>query len=103
MARSFGVILCRVIGRAVASRKDAALEGAKLLVTVEATPDGRQLDDLHVVADTLGAGAGDLVLVAIGSAARLTTETRSQPLDALVVAIVETVEQDGAVVYGGAP
>jgi microcompartment protein CcmK/EutM len=96
------VILCRVIGRAVASRKDAALEGAKLLVVAEADPDGAERADLHVAADTLGAGAGDLVLVTIGSGARLTEATRRQPLDALVVAIVETVEQDGAVVYGGA-
>jgi len=97
------VILCRVIGRAVATRKDAALEGAKLLVVAEADPDGGERADLHVVADVLGAGAGDLVLVTIGSGARLTAATRAQPLDALVVAIVDTVEADGVVVYGGAP
>jgi microcompartment protein CcmK/EutM len=103
MAQVGEVILCRVLGSAVASRKDPALLGAKLLIAVEAEPDGGEREDLHVLADTLGAGTGDLVLVVIGSGARLTAETRGQPLDALVVAIVDTVEQDGAVVYGGAP
>jgi ethanolamine utilization protein EutN len=86
------VILCRVLGKAVASRKQAALEGAKLLVVAEVDPDGTERPDLHVVADTIGAGTGDLVLVVIGSAARLTEATRSQPIDALVIGVVDDVE-----------
>jgi ethanolamine utilization protein EutN len=86
------VILCRVLGKAVASRKQAGLEGAKLLVAVEVDPDGSERRELHVVADTIGAGEGDLVLVVIGSAARLTDVTRTQPIDALVIGIVDHVE-----------
>jgi microcompartment protein CcmK/EutM len=93
------VILCRVLGSAVATRKDAKLEGTKLLVVVEAEPDGTEREELHVAADAIGAGAGDLVLITIGSAARLTAATRDVPLDALVVAIVDTVERDGGRVY----
>lgn len=93
------MILCRVIDSAVATRKDGRLDGAKLLTVCETDPDGRDRDELHVVADTLGAGIGDLVLVTIGSAARLTEATASQPIDALVAAIVDTVEQDGREVY----
>jgi len=93
------MILCRVLGSAVATRKDEKLEGTKLLVVAEAEPDGGDRPELHVAADAIGAGAGDLVLVTIGSAARLTEPTRGRPLDALVVAIVDTVERDGAPVY----
>jgi ethanolamine utilization protein EutN len=87
------VILCRVLGKAVSTRKDDRLTGAKLLIVAEADPDGTPRRDLHVCADVLGAGAGDLVLVTIGSAARMTDETRSQPIDALIVAIVDDVER----------
>ena len=93
------MILCRVLGSAVATRKDAKLEGTKLLVVAEADPEGGVREELHVAADAIGAGAGDLVLVTIGSAARLTAATRGRPLDALVVAIVDTVERDGDRVY----
>lgn len=86
------MILCRVLGKAVATRKHDALEGVKLLVAVEVDPDGAERADLHVVADTIGAGEGDLVLVVIGSAARLTEATRTQPIDALVIGIVDAVE-----------
>ena len=93
------MILCRVLGSTVATRKDAKLEGTKLLVVAEADPDGAEREELHVAADAIGAGAGDLVLVTIGSAARLTAATQGLPLDALVVAIVDTVEHGGARVY----
>jgi len=86
------MILCRVLGHAVSSRKDERLEGAKLLVVVEVEPAGAERDELHVVADTLGAGEGDTVLVVIGSAARMTGPTRGQPIDALVVGIVDSVD-----------
>ena len=86
------MILCRVLGHSVSSRKDARLEGAKLLVVAEVEPGGGERDELHVVADTLGAGDGDTVLVVIGSAARMTGPTRGQPIDALVVGIVDAVD-----------
>ena len=86
------MILCKVLGHAVSSRKDPKLEGAKLLVVVEVEPAGTEREELHVVADTLGAGEGDTVLVVIGSAARMTEPTRGQPIDALVVGIVDSVD-----------
>ncbi len=86
------MILCRVLGKAVATRKQESLDGAKLLVAVEVDPGGAERRELHVVADTIGAGEGDLVLVVIGSAARLTEATRTQPIDALVIGIVDAVE-----------
>ena len=54
------MILCRVLGSTVATRKDAKLEGTKLLVVAETDPDGAEREELHVAADAIGAGAGDL-------------------------------------------
>jgi microcompartment protein CcmK/EutM len=93
------VILGQVVGTVVSTRKDAALSGLKLLVV-------RELDDrlsptgtLVVSADAVGAGRDEVVLVAAGSSARLTEATREKPVDSVVVAIVDEVEEMGAIVY----
>ena len=89
------MIIGRVIGRAVSSRKDEKLSGTKLLLIEEVDPSGSPTGDLAVVADHLGAGAGDVVLVTQGSAARFTAPTKDQPIDALVVGIVDNIRLDG--------
>ncbi len=89
------MILGRVVGRAVSSRKDERLLGAKLLLVEEVGPRGEPSGELAVVADHLGAGPGDVVLVTQGSAARFTEPTRDRPLDALVVGIVDVVRVEG--------
>ncbi len=90
------MILGRVIGRAVSSRKDEKLLGTKLLLVEEVDPRGTGSGDLAVVADHLGAGPGDVVLVTQGSAARFTSTTKDKPLDALVVGIVDTIRVEGS-------
>jgi microcompartment protein CcmK/EutM len=56
------------------------------------------------VIDAVGAGRGDVVLVATGSAANNTPQTAHAPVDATAVAIVDTVSSGGQVLYsvGGA-
>jgi microcompartment protein CcmK/EutM len=94
------MILCQVVGTAVSTRKDAHLQGAKLLVVVEVDPRGKALDKgTMVVIDAVGAGRGDIVLVATGSAANLTPQTTQSPVDATAVAIVDTVVSSGQVMY----
>lgn len=94
------MILCQVVGTAVSTRKDAQLQGAKLLVVIEVDPRGQALDKgTMVVIDAVGAGRGDIVLVATGSAANLTPQTAQSPVDATAVAIVDTVFSSGQVMY----
>ena len=87
----------KVIGHVVATQKEPGIAEAKLL-TVEAysaaapgkpilEPTGRIL----VTIDSLGAGVGEFVLVTQGSSARLTEWSRSMPVDAVVIGIVDTV------------
>jgi ethanolamine utilization protein EutN len=52
-----------------------------------------------VTTDTLGAGEGDVVLVAQGSSARLGAEDKDQPIDAVVIGIVDTVDLGKRIVY----
>ena len=89
------MIIGRVIGRAVSTRKDEKLLGSKLLLVEELDPNGAGTRELAVVADNLGAGPGDVVLVTQGSAARFTAPTKDRPVDALVVGIVDMIRLDG--------
>ncbi len=94
------MILCQVVGTAVSTRKDEQLQGAKLLVVVEVDPRGQLLSkSTMIVTDAVGAGRGDIVLVATGSAANNTPQTTHAPVDATAVAIVDTVYSGGQVLY----
>jgi ethanolamine utilization protein EutN len=77
--------LCRVTGNAVATVKAPALGDFKL---VRVRPEGKGGIEF-VAVDTLGAGEGDLVLVAQGTAARALEATAGAPTDATVVAILD--------------
>jgi ethanolamine utilization protein EutN len=77
--------LCRVAGTTVATVKAPGLAEFKLLNLVPANGPGPEL----VAVDGVGAGVGDLVLVALGSAARELEGTRGLAIDAAIVAIVD--------------
>ena len=82
--------LCRVSGKATGTIKDPGLQGVTLLLVVgEGEGEGPET----VVADAVGAGVGDLVMVAEGSAARQTAKLRGLPTDAAAVMIVDDVQR----------
>lgn len=91
--------LARVIGTVVASRKEEELEGLKLLLLKQCDLDGKPTGQTLVAADAVGAGIGEVVLYASGSSARQTVVTKDRPVDAVIMAIVDTVETGGAVDY----
>jgi len=85
------VDVCRVVGQAVSTQKDQGLTGLTLLLVQPENPDGSPAGAPTVATDTVGAGVGERVLVARGSAARQTPATRSAPTDATVVAILDSL------------
>jgi microcompartment protein CcmK/EutM len=89
------VLLGRVAGTLVASRKEETLEGLKFLVVRQLDVDDRETGGYVVAADTVGAGVGEVVLFATGSAARQTLRTKDRPCDAVIMAIVDTWEVGG--------
>ena len=93
------MLLGRVVGTVVASRKEAALEGLKFLVLKQLDVDGSVTGGYRVAADAVGAGVGEVVLYATGSSARQTEMTDKRPCDGVVMAIVDTLEVDGTVTY----
>ena len=87
--------LARVLGAVVATRKEATLEGLKLLMLGVAGPDGKPTGGTVVAVDAVGAGEGEYVLYASGSSARQTVATEGKPVDAVVMAIVDSWDIEG--------
>ncbi len=93
------MLLGRVAGTLVATRKEPRMSGLKLLVLRQLDVDGSDAGGYVVAADAVGAGEGEIVLYATGSSARQTEYTHERPCDAVVMAIVDSWEVGGAQVY----
>ena len=93
------MILGKVIGTVVATKKEPEIEGLKLLVVKNSDLDGNASGPVIVAVDAVGAGVGELVLYAAGSSARQTIQTKDKPVDHVVMAIVDQVEVDGTLLY----
>ncbi len=92
------MFLARVIGHVVATKKDAAMNGRKLLllrplVVDESDPARLRPGSNTVVAvDALGAGRDEIVLFCQGSSARAADGMKTLPIDAAVIGIVDSVD-----------
>jgi microcompartment protein CcmK/EutM len=91
------VLIGKVIGTVIATKKDPELEGLKLLLIKGADLDGSTNGPLLVAADAVGAGLGELILYAAGSSARQTVQTKDRPVDHVVMAIIDQIEVDGSI------
>ena len=91
--------IARVVGTVVATRKDPKLETLKLLLVEPVTPAGEVRGATLVAVDAVGAGEGEVVLLAQGSSARLTDVSDERPVDAVIMAIVDEIEADGATLF----
>ena len=88
------MILGRIVGTVVATRKDPRLEGKKLLVVKLVSPEGNDEAGYLVAVDTVDAGFRETVLIVSGSSARLAAECKDRPVDAAIIGIVDTVDLD---------
>lgn len=88
------MILARVVGTVVATRKDPRLEGKKLLIIKPISPEGKDEAGYVVAVDTVGAGARETVLVVTGSSARMAEGCKDHPVDTAIIGIIDTVSMD---------
>jgi microcompartment protein CcmK/EutM len=89
------VKLAKVLGTVVATEKDSKLQGFKFLMLGLWGHDNKPAGGSVVAVDAVGAGVGEMVLFASGSSARQTAATDNKPVDAVVMAIVDTWEIEG--------
>lgn len=85
------MIICKVVGHVWATKKEERLNGLKLMVVQEDSPDKKK-KDIYVAADTVGAGIGEQVLVVSGSTARKAFGREDVPADMAIVGIIDTLE-----------
>ena len=93
------MLLGKVIGTVVATRKEEELTGLRFLLVKVCDFDGTPSGGIVVAADAVGAGVGEVVLYAAGSSARQTKATKDRPVDATIMAIVDQVEVEGRARY----
>lgn len=91
--------LALVIGSTISTIKDQNLSGRKLLIVREADTAGNTFGSSFVAVDTVSAGTGDLVLVTMGSSARYTQITKDSPVDAVIVGVIDSLEESGKVTF----
>ena len=75
------MILARVVGTVVATRKDPRLEGIKLLIVKPVSPDGKDEAGYVIAVDTVSAGFKETVIVVSGSSARMAEGCKDKPVD----------------------
>ncbi|HTT62795.1 MAG TPA: EutN/CcmL family microcompartment protein [Bryobacteraceae bacterium] len=88
------MILARVVGTVVATRKDPRLEGKKLLVVKPVSAEGKDEAGYVVAVDTVSAGFKERVLIVAGSSARMADGCKDLPVDSAIVGIVDDVRLD---------
>ena len=86
------MLLARIVGTVVATRKDPRLVGSKMLLARAVDPNGKNEGNHLVAVDTVDAGVGDTVLIVTGSSARMAAGMKDLPVDAVVVGVVDHVD-----------
>jgi microcompartment protein CcmK/EutM len=85
------MILARIVGTVVATRKDERLVSSKLLIARPMTPHGTVDSGYLVAVDTVDAGVGETVLIVNGGSARMASGLKDCPVDAAIVGIIDTM------------
>ncbi len=93
------MLIAKVIGSTISTIKDEKLQGKKLMICREADESGEPTGKPYVAVDTVDAGVGDLVLTAHGSSGRQTFLTKDAPVDAVIMAVIDSLQVDGDVSY----
>ena len=88
------MLLAKIVGTVVATRKDPRLDSNKLMVAQAVDPRGKMEGQYLVAVDTVDAGVGETVLIVSGSSARMAAGMKDCPVDAAIVGIIDTVEMN---------
>ncbi|HEX7139065.1 MAG TPA: EutN/CcmL family microcompartment protein [Vicinamibacterales bacterium] len=86
------MLLARIVGTVVATRKDPRLVSNKLLLARPVDPRGKAEGSYLVAVDTVDAGVGETVLIVSGSSARMAAGMKDCPVDAAVIGIIDAVD-----------
>ncbi len=91
--------LARVRGTIVADKRSDGVANPRFLLIEDCDQRGEGRGEFLVALDLVGADRGHLVLVTQGSSCRWTSGTADKPIDCLIVAIVDSIDQRGIDVW----
>lgn len=96
--------LARVVGQVVSTVKNPSFDSLRILLvrdleTIDPTATDAGDSMPYAVADPIGAGDGELVVVVQGSAGLAALRPRDVPTDAAIVAIIDSVTHQRQLVY----
>jgi microcompartment protein CcmK/EutM len=91
--------IAKVVGVAVATVKDRRLEGGKCLLVAATDSTGQEQGTPFIALDMVGAGEGELVMIAEGSSARVAAGDANRPVDAVIVGILDSLRHNGQMTY----
>lgn len=86
------MILARIVGTVVATRKDERLLSSKLMLARPVDPSGKIEGNYLVAIDTVDAGVGETVLIVSGSSARMAAGLKDCPVDAAIIGVIDAIE-----------
>ena len=93
------MILAKVLGNIISTVKVDGIEGSKYMIVSPVTPSGEAVESSLIALDLVGSSTGEIVLVSQGSSVRQTETTKDKPVDAVIMGIIDIVEEDGKVVF----
>jgi microcompartment protein CcmK/EutM len=86
------MLIARIVGTVVATRKDERLVSSKFLVVRPIDPHGKPEGNYLVAVDTVNAGVGETVLIVSGSSARMASGLKDSPVDAAIVGVIDQID-----------
>ena len=93
------MILGKVVGTVISTQKNIDVRGAKFLLIEKCNHKGEKRGDFLVALDIIGAGKEELVMISESTSARETPETKNKPIDALIVGIIDVIDDNEKVSY----
>lgn len=93
------MILGKVAGTVVSTKKNVGIDGAKFLLVDRCNQKGERKGDFLVALDLVGAGYDEMVFISESTSARETFATRNKPIDAIIVGIIDSIDENEIVVY----
>lgn len=93
------MILGKVVGTVVSSTTNIHIPGMRFLLIDKCNQAGFKKNDYLVALDLTGAGKDEMVMIAESSSARETPETLNKPVDAVVIGIIDQIDENEIIVY----
>ena len=93
------MILGKVVGTVISTQKNIDIKGAKFLLIEKCNHKGEKKGDFLVALDIIGVGKDELVMISESTSARETLETMNKPIDALIVGIIDVIDDNDKVSY----